>query len=369
VTTSPPASLPVEPPHGRLPVRVVIARIKSVSLPGLFVLAVFYTLYLGRIFFLPMVLAFFIAMLLRPAVRRLKRIRVPPSLGAALVLLAGITLASTAVYQLSGPAAEWAARAPEDLGRIQAKARELMQKIGQLTQTAHRVEQMTQGPGPNPPEVLIRQPGGSLLAAAFGGAKNLVFLLLITLVLTYFFLASGDDFVRKLPRVLPRRRADRILAIVQAAEGRVSRYLVAVSVINICLGIITAGLMALFRMPTPLLLGAVAALLNFVPYLGPSVMVVLLALIALLTDGHPGTILAPPLCYLALHALEANFITPRLLGWRLPLNPTVIFVGFVFWWWLWGAAGALLAVPILVTLKTVCDGTESLSGLGEVLGR
>jgi predicted PurR-regulated permease PerM len=122
-------------------------------------------------------------------------------------------------------------------------------------------------------------------------------------------------------------------------------------------------------MPTPVLLGVVAAVLNFVPYFGPAVMAALLAMIGLVSFDQPGPALLAPALYLCLHALEANLVTPHLLGRRLPLNPLAIFVGFLFWWWIWGVAGAVLAVPIMVTLKIVCDRTESLAGVGEFLGR
>jgi predicted PurR-regulated permease PerM len=122
-------------------------------------------------------------------------------------------------------------------------------------------------------------------------------------------------------------------------------------------------------MPTPWLLGAVAALLNFIPYFGPMVMIVLLGMVGLISMDDAGRALLPPLAFLTLHGVESNFITPHLLGRRLPLNPTAIFVGLLFWLWIWGIPGALLAVPITVTIKIVCDRSEGLAGVGEFLGR
>ncbi len=135
------------------------------------------------------------------------------------------------------------------------------------------------------------------------------------------------------------------------------------------MGGLVAAVMAIFGMPTPLLLGAVAAILNFIPYFGPMVMATLLAAIALLNFTSLPHALGVPLAYGAIHAIEANLATPNLLGRRLPLNPTAIFVGFLFWLWIWGVAGALLAVPLMVVLKLICDKTESLAGVGEFLGR
>jgi predicted PurR-regulated permease PerM len=217
------------------------------------------------------------------------------------------------------------------------------------------------------PQVALKQP--TLSETLFGGARHFAASALIVFVLTYFFLASGDQFLRKLPRVLPRGHAERVLVIVGETETQISAYLLAVTLINMTIGLLTAGIMALVGMPTPMLLGVVAAALNFVPYFGPAVMATLLGMIGLVTFDTPTKALLAPLLYLCLHAAETNFITPHLLGKRLPLNPLAIFLGFMFWWWIWGVPGAILAVPIMVTLKIVSDRTESLSGVAEFLGR
>jgi predicted PurR-regulated permease PerM len=331
------------------------------------VLAVFYTLHLAQDLFLPIVLALLLAMLLRPVTRLLRRVRLPPAPAAALVLAALVATTGTALYGLWTPASDWVARAPQDLKQLETKIRRLLKPVERMTRTAAQVEQITEVGGATTPTVTIKEPG--LMETVFGGARHLLASALIVLVLAYFFLASGDEFLRKLPRALPRRHAERVLAVVQETEEQISRYLLAITLINLALGLLTALAMALTGMPTPLLLGAVAALLNFLPYLGPAAMVVLLAMVALLNFDDPGGAVLPPLLYLGLHALEANLVTPHLLGRRLPLNPTAIFIGFLLWWWLWGVAGALLAVPLLVTIKIVCDRTEALAGVGEFLGR
>ena len=345
----------------------MIAEFRSVAISGLFVLAVFYTLHLGQDFFLPIVLALFLALLLRPVVHWLRKLRLPAQVAPALVLLVLLAASGTALYQLWSPATEWVVRAPQDLRRLDARVRRLLRSVESMTRTAQQVDQITDVNPSDSPQVSLRQP--SLSETVFGGARHIAASALVVLVLGYFFLASGDQFLRKLPRVLPRHHAERVLAIVGETEEHISRYLLAVTLINLAVGLITAGLMGLLGMPTPVLLGVVAAALNFMPYFGPAVMAALLAMVGLITFDQPGRALLPPLAYLCLHALEANLITPHLLGRRLPLNPLAIFLGFLFWWWIWGVAGAVLAVPIMVTLKIVADRTESLSGVGEFLGR
>jgi predicted PurR-regulated permease PerM len=362
-----------DPPRISAPVstgrstRATIAELRSVAITGLFVLALFYTLHLARDLFLPIVLALFLSLLLRPVVRGLVRLRLPTPVAAALVMLVLVTGTGAALYQLWAPAADWVARAPQDMKKLEGKLRKLLRPVQQVSRTAEQVQQITDVSGSTTPEVSLRQPG--LVETLFGGAQHLLAAGFILLVLAYFFLASGDQFLRKLPRVLPPARAERVVAIVGETESQISRYLLAVTVINLGLGLLTATALALLGMPTPFLLGAVAALLNFIPYVGPAVMATLLAMIALVAVDDVGQAALAPLAYIALHAVEANLVTPHLLGRRLPLNPTAIFVGFLFWWWLWGVPGALLAVPIMVTTKIVCDRTETLAGVGEFLGR
>ncbi len=345
----------------------MIAEFRSVAISGLFILAVFYTLHLGQDFFLPIVLALFLALLLRPVVQWLRKLRIPVPVAPAVVLLLLLVASGTALFQLWAPATEWVIRAPTDLKRLDARVRRLLRSVESVTRTAQQVDQITDVNSSDAPQVSLRRP--TLSETVFGGARHLAAGALVVLVLGYFFLASGDQFLRKLPRVLPRHHAERVLAIVGETEEQISRYLLAVSLINLGVGLITAGLMALLGMPTPVLLGVVAAALNFVPYFGPAVMAALLTMVGLISFDQPGRAFLAPLAYVCLHALEANLVTPHLLGRRLPLNPLAIFLGFLFWWWIWGVAGAVLAVPIMVTLKIVADRTESLAGVGEFLGR
>lgn len=347
--------------------RIRTAEFRSVAVSGLFVLAVLYTLHLARDLLLPIVLALFLSLLLLPVVRLLRRLRVPAPVAPALVLLLLVAGGGTALYQMWAPATAWVARAPQDLKVLQGRVRKIIRSVEQVTRTAAQVDEITDVAGSDAPQVALRQP--SLSETLFGGAWHLLAGGVVVLVLAYFFLASGDHFLRKLPRVMPREEADRVIAIVQETEAQISRYLLAVTLINLGVGLVSGVVFALLGMPTPVLLGAIAAVLNFVPYVGPITMAVLLTMVALVTFPEPGQAVPPPLAYLALHALEANFLTPHLLGRRLPLSPVVIFVSFLFWWWLWGVAGAILAVPIMVTIKIACDRSEGLTEVGELLGR
>jgi predicted PurR-regulated permease PerM len=189
-----------------------------------------------------------------------------------------------------------------------------------------------------------------------------------SLVLLYLILASGDLFLHKLVRVMPTMRdKKRAVDISHEIQQQISNYLFSVSLINLGLGLIVGGGLYWLGVPNPAMWGMLIALLNFVPYFGPVAGISLLAVVGLLTFDNLWQALLPPAWYLLLHLLEANFITPVLLGRRFTLNPVVIFVSLIFWTWLWGVPGALLSVPILVSIKVICERVPSMSHVSELL--
>src|SRR5688572_23889655 len=191
----------------------------------------------------------------------------------------------------------------------------------------------------------------------------------VMVVLLYFLLASGDLFLRKLIHVLPRfGDKKRAIEIARQTEHHISTYLSTVTLINIALGVVVGVAMHLAGMPNPVLWGVTAGLLNFVPYLGALVTAGVLTLVSILTFDSLGRAMVAPLIFLGINAIEGYLVTPMLLGRRLTLNPVAIFLGLIVWGWIWGIAGALLAVPILATFKIFCDNIEPLSPIGEFLG-
>jgi predicted PurR-regulated permease PerM len=191
-----------------------------------------------------------------------------------------------------------------------------------------------------------------------------------TLVLLYLLLASGDLFLQKLVRVTPTLRNKKsAVQISHEIQQNISNYLFSVSLINLGLGLAVGGGLYLMGVPNAVMWGVVVAVLNFVPYFGPVAGVIVLATVGLLTFDTLWRGLLPPAWYLLLHALEANLITPVLLGRRFTLNPVVIFVSLIFWTWLWGVPGALLSVPILVSIKVVSDRVPAMSPVSELLSR
>jgi predicted PurR-regulated permease PerM len=341
--------------------------IRSIAITGLFVLAVLYTVYFTRAVLLPIVLAVLLDFLLSPVLRGLKRLRIKEPVGAVLVILALLGALGGGIYSLAEPAQVWMARAPESLKLLQTRLRVVRRPVEQVTRTAEQVEAATEVKKSGPPEVIVRGP--RLSDRLFGSTQLFVAGALETLVLLYFLLAVGDLFLQKLIRVLPQFKDKKMaVAIARETEASVSTYLFTVTLVNLTLGTVVTLLMLAVGMPNPILWGTLAALAEFIPYLGSTALLATLTLAGLVTFPNVGHALLVPGSYLAVNIIQANFISPVILGRRLTLNPVAILVGLIFWWWLWGVAGAFIAVPLLATFKIFCDHIESLAPIGEFLG-
>jgi predicted PurR-regulated permease PerM len=334
---------------------------------GLFALAVVYTLYFAAGLLIPIALAVFVSITFSPVVSFLTRWHIPPFLSAAITVGTLVSLTALAVLALAGPAERWLNDAPKAMRELQnhilpakgpmADIQELADEVSELG-TVEATEMTTsvvlQGPG------ILENVVGSLPAALASTG--------IVVFLSFFLLASGDSVLRKLARCgrsWSERR--RIVSIARRAQSDMSRYLTTVTLINVCLGVAVALTMHLLNIPNPLLWGATAAVLNFAPYVGAVVTAVILTLVALMTIPTLAEALMVPGAFLVLTVLEGQLITPAVLGRRMALSPAVVFVSVIVWGWLWGIAGALMAVPLTTALKVVCDHSPSLGLLGTFL--
>jgi predicted PurR-regulated permease PerM len=218
-------------------------------------------------------------------------------------------------------------------------------------------------------EVVV-QAGPSLSSRLFGTTQRIVAGMIEIFILLYFLLAGGDLFLQKLIKVLPHF-GDKIKAveIARATESTVSAYLSTTLLLNVGEGIVVALALRLLGMPNVVLWGVMVACLEFVPYLGAATAVVVLGAAGLTAFDDLGRALLIPGSYLAINLLQSNLVTPTLLGHRLTLNPVAIFIGLAFFFWIWGVPGAFLAVPLLATLKILCDNIASLAAIGEFLGQ
>jgi predicted PurR-regulated permease PerM len=342
--------------------------VRSLSLTGLFVLAALYTLYFASAFFLPIVLAFLLSFLLSPVVRAMNKLRIPNGLGAALVIFALLGSLGLAVYELAEPAYEWAEKAPRQLRRLERRLAEFKRPVQTMSKATQQVEKITQvGTGEQPNKVEVQTE--SLAERVFSQATDITAGGMVMFILLFFLLASGDLFLRKLIRVLPSLSdKKRAVEIARQIERDISAYLSTITVINVALGLAVWGIMSWIGIPNPLLWGVLAFVTNYIPYLGAIIMIAVLAMVGFLTFDDTTRSLLAPGAFVGLNLLESYLVTPMVLGRRLTVNPVVVFLGLTFWGWLWGITGALIAVPIMVVLKIICDHSEPLRSIGEFMG-
>lgn len=347
--------------------RVRARRVRSAATTGLFVLACLYTLSAAREFLVPLAVGALLFFLLRPPVRALRRLGIPEAWGAALVLLGVCSAVGLGLYALSWPAATWLSRAPTSLRQVEAKLAPLTLRVRRLSRTADDMDKLaTVGGPPSTPEVQLKEPGFG--ATFVGGMQTFLGNALLVLSLVYFLLAEGDGFVRKLVHVMPRlRERERAVDIAREMEVQISSYILWTTYLNAGLGVATALAMWSLGMPSPALWGFLAFVTNFIPYLGGVLCTVLIGLAALTTFQDVWWALLVPLVFLILNTLESYFITPTVMGRQFTLDTPVLFVGLLFWWYVWGIAGALLAVPMMAAFRIFCDRVEGLQGIADFL--
>ncbi len=325
----------------------------------------------GEALLLPILLAILLTLLLSPAVELLERIRLPRWLGALLVVVALLAALGTAATQLAAPAQRWLNPKSPEWRKLELRIREIKRPLESIQGAQERVADIAESAGergkPKPKEVVVQRRD---IFTTLDDMSVLLTGAVSTIVLLYFLLASGDLFLRKLIRVLPRLTDKKTaVGIARTVQVEIGRYFLTISAINVGLGIVTAGMMALLGMPSAVFWGALVAVLNFVPYAGPAASLALLTAGAFVSLDGWGEILMVPLSFLVLTVIEGQFIQPVLIGHRLQLNVVVTFLAVVAWGWLWGLGGVVVAIPVLVALKICADHIESLSALGEFLSR
>jgi predicted PurR-regulated permease PerM len=342
--------------------------IRSIALSGLFLLAVFSALYAARAVFMPIVLALLMSFLLAPLVSGLARLHIPNPLGAAIVLLAILTVVGYGTYWLSGPATGWMEQIPQSFERLETKFQTMKESVAEISKATQQVETLAKGAQEQgPPVVEIKRP--PLIGTIFNQTLEAGAIIVVTIILLYFLLASGNLFLQKLVRVLPRFQDKRTaVTIVHQVEKDISLYLLTVTMINAGLGVAVGMAMYGLGMPNPVLWGVMAGCFNFIPYLGAITSAIVLTLVASVTFDQLGHIIVVPVVFAALTSLEGMIITPTVLGKRLSLNPVAIFIWLLLWGWLWGVPGTLLAVPLLAVIKIICDNIAPLAPIGEFLG-
>lgn len=342
----------------------LLASIALTSGIGL-LLALPFALRAGAEFFLPLTAALVVAIALVPLLEWMERRGLPSGLAALIAVVGFLLVANTALVLIVVPATDWFRILPQRLPQIQANLAPLIDFYANLQRFVDETVQMlATGPVAAAQTAAVDAPR-SLLQFAATSAPSAIIQMVFALLIIYFFLAGWTRLRRR--TINSRGSFDGAMAVARVIQNVVdatSAYVITIAIINLSLGLAVAVALWLIGMPSPLMWGGIVALLNFVPYFGPMLAAVLLGLGGLMVFDDVYVALLPAGLQVAFHLVEANVITPLLLGRRLTMNPLLILLSLTFWGWVWGTPGALLAVPLLIIIQTVvaAAGTPDIAG-------
>lgn len=333
-------ALVISDPHPIDSVRTMWTSAGQAANIGIFLIVFGAFLYIGRAILLPVLAAAVVALTLAPLIKAAKRFGVSPWITGLVILLLGFGALSLAATALAGPVSQWVSRAPEIGATIQQKLSVLDRPLAAL----HELESTMFG---NSGAVNVSAPNVVLPVVAFvTPAAAEVLLFFVTL---YFFLIGQFELRNQAVNMFGSHDAKlRFLKIMHDIERNLAGYLTIVTIINFAVGTIIAIGAWLIGLPNPIIFGLLAAILNYVPYIGPVVMVVVLFGVGLVTFPSLGHAFLAPLMLVAVTTMEGHFVTPTIVGRRLTLNPLLVFLALAFWTWMWGPFGALLAAPFSI---------------------
>lgn len=348
------------PPRPRAPLSLVV----------LAVLAVGFTLWATQSLLLPVLLAMFFALVGNPIIRVLQRIRIPRFVSALAVLAGGIAIAVLLAQQLVQPAGEWIREAPRELRSLAPKLQKITRPVQEANKAAENIARAAGGETTGKPVQVVKTEVNDPYKA-LTATPRIVASVLAVVLLTFFFMVYGQDLQRNAIALLPDRQKKKVtVEILQAIEAEVSRYVLTISVINLVVGMVFAACLYFFlgvALDEALLWGTMAAVLNFAPYVGPLIGMVVMLLMGFATYDAPLQAVLPAALYLGLHTLEGQIITPIVLGKTMALSPLILILALMVFGWLWGIIGLLLAVPMLVCVKIVLSRLDGMEGWAHLL--
>ena len=340
-------------------------------LAAVLALLLLYTFALAKTLLVPVFLAVLLSLLLAPAVRRLCGWHVPRAVASIFVLGSVLAATTLALVMISGPAQSFLAKAPEGLQRIEHEVREWRRPIEDMSRRASRsLERIAQLGDPVPvdgPVIATASPG--LISRLADSMPTAMAGLVIVVFLTFLLLLYGEAILRKMASLMPRfcdRR--RLVETTRHTQHQLSAYVMTITLINLCLGLVVAGVLALMGVDEPLLWGGMAAILNFAPYVGPTIGLLLLTLAGFAQFADPADALLVPVVFLMIQTIEGQIVTPMVLGRSMALDPVVVFLSILLLGWLWGVIGMLIAVPLLTCLRICAERVRGWYPLARLLG-
>jgi predicted PurR-regulated permease PerM len=341
-----PAAIPLPGASRRRQDADPVDRAARLAILGLFALALVVAAVQARYFLVPVTAALIVGMTLGPTVDWLHRWRIRYYLASTfLIVLIGLFLYGL-YLTLAVPLDEWARRLPEIWDKLAVHLRAIRAPLDRLDEVSREMEQEAGG---DSGQVAVKVEEATMVTTFVKMAPPLVAQFLLFGATLFFFLANRMRLRAGLLLLCPTRETRvRSARIIRDTEYLLSRYVAWISLVNIALGIVTGFAMYLLDMPSPALWGALATIFNFIPYLGPATLMVILVGVGSVTYDVLWYALAPALVFFCINFLEGQIITPAVLGQRLTLNPFVVFLTLGFCLWVWGPVGAFVAVPLLL---------------------
>jgi len=318
----------------------------------------------GAEFFLPVTAALVIAVALVPLLEWFERHRIPPRLAAALCIFIFLTIAVFAIGSIVLPAIDWIALIPERIGKVKAALDPLLDLYKAFDRFVERILSQV-SVSPDRSRMVTLEAPSSLSGLLATSAPHVLIQLFFALLVIFFFLAGWTKMRKR--TIVSRGSFEGALTtarVIQQVVDSTSTYLGTITAINIALGGLTALILWQLGMTSPIMWGGIVAVLNYIPYLGPIASALLLFLGGLMVFPDAWSAMLPPMVFIGLHLVEANLVTPMIVGERLEINPLAILISLSFWAWVWGTTGALLAVPLLIIIKQVFSaaGTPDIAG-------
>jgi predicted PurR-regulated permease PerM len=346
---------------------------RSASLTIVAVVAAGAALYLAQEVFVPIALGLLLTALFRPVVQVLSEARIPEPVSATLIVVGLLGLVAAGGYFAAGPVRTWISEAPQTLSAARGKLDKLRRPIKQVSEAVEKAQQQVTGEGAKKPENSKSPQSGSgspipsLLGRVFTTTTGVLGALLQMLVIAFLVLATGDLLTRKLALVMPKPAQGTPEQAVDEAESVVRRYLIVTILLAGGQGVVVALTFMLLGMPSPILWGVLTLVLESIPYIGALIMVAAVSVTAVAAFDSLGQILLPPLAYTLISTIQNNVISPFAYGSGLRLNPIAVLLVVVVGWFLWGVAGAFVAVPLLAAVKIFAGRLHRDSRLAAVL--
>jgi predicted PurR-regulated permease PerM len=327
-------------------------------------------LYVAHFAFIPIALALLFGLVLSAPVEALHKVRVPRSLSAVLILVVALSALGGIVALMWAPAQDWFAKAPKTMITIRQKVSpiaEIMNRFDEFRKNASNLSaQRHPLPVPSAAPAAVTESAPALIVNV--GARAIASVLAFVIV-TLFLLTGGPPMMARMTAAfVDNLNASYVLNIIERVRAEVGHYYFITTLINIGLGALTGAAMWAWGMPTPFLWGALAAVLNYIPYAGPGTTLLVITVVAAVSFSTLREVLGVAGTYIGIAILEGQVVQPLLVGRRMEVNPLLVFLGLWFGGLFWGIAGIVLATPTLVALKVIAGNTKSGKPMMEFLG-